>query len=107
MLGLALMTAAVNAAPSMAMDSAQRDSQCLVALGAERNLGPLAAPARDYFEQGLKAGRDAELVELLTISAEEAILPNRNRRAIAETCVVLFQVLRLRDKAGKVGGGNR
>lgn len=101
MLGLALMTAVVNAAPSMAMDPAQRDSQCLVAIDAERNLGPLAAPARDYFEKGLKAGRDPELVELLMISAEEAIKPNGNRRAIAETCVVLYQVLRLRDEGRK------
>ena len=99
MLALALMTAAVNAAPSMAMDPAQRDSQCLVAIEAERALGPLAAPARDYFEQGLKAGRDPELVELLIISAEETILPNTNRRAIAETCLVLYQVLRLQAKA--------
>lgn len=100
MLGLALMTAIVNAAPSMAMDPAQRDSQCLVAIAAERNLGPLAAPARDCFEKGLKAGRDPALVELPMISAEEAILPNRNRRAIAETCLVLYQVLRLQEAAG-------
>jgi hypothetical protein len=106
MLALALLTAAaVNAAPSMAMDPAQRDSQCLVAIEAERGLGPLAAPARDYFEQGLKAGRDPELVELLTIQAEETILPNRNRRPIAETCLVLYQVLRLQDKARD--GGER
>jgi hypothetical protein len=99
MLGCALTTAAVNAAPSVAMDPAQRDSRCLVAIEAERGLGPLAAPARDYFEQGLKAGRDPELVELLIISAEEAIKPNTNRRAIAETCLVLYQVLRLQDEA--------
>lgn len=99
MLGVALMTAVVNAAPSMAMDPAQRDSQCLVAIKAELGLGPLTAPASDYFEQGLNAGRDPELVELLTITAEEAILPNTDRRAIAETCLMLYQVLRLQEKA--------
>jgi hypothetical protein len=36
MLGCALTTAAVNAAPSVAMDPAQRDSRCLVAIEAER-----------------------------------------------------------------------
>lgn len=107
MLGLALMTAVVNAAPSMAMDPAQRDSQCLVAIAAERALGPLAAPARDYFEQSVNAGRDPELVELLIISAEEAIVPNTNRRAIAETCVVLYQVLSEQDKARKASAGDR
>lgn len=79
----------------------------LVALAAERGLGPMAAPARDYFEQGLKAGRDPELVELLIISAEETILPNATRRAIAETCLVLYQVLRLQDKARERSEGGR
>ena len=80
MLSLLLLNAVVNAAPSMGTDPAQRDSQCMVAVRAEKNLGPLAGPAAAYFEMRLNSEHDPEVVELLTISAEEAILPNTNRR---------------------------
>lgn len=85
----------------MEMDPAQRDAQCLVAIRAEPDLGEMATTAAAYFERHLNAGRDPELVELLMISAEEVIKPNTNRRAIAETCVILYQVLALQDKAAK------
>ena len=101
MISLLLLSAAVNAAPSMGMEPAQRDSQCMVAVRAEPNLGELAKPAATYFEARLNAAHDPELVELLTISAEEGILPNANRREIASTCLLLYQVLKLQDKPGR------
>lgn len=96
-----LMAAAVNASPSMsAMDPAQRDSGCAVALRAEHDLGPLHEKARDYFDTRVSRIPDPELRELLMLSAEEAILTNTNRREIASTCVLLYQVLALQETKG-------
>jgi hypothetical protein len=57
--------------------------------------------------KSLKAGRDPELVELLMIQAEEAIKPNRNRRPIAETCLLLYYVMKLQDRAREAPAGAR
>ena len=101
MISLAFMLSAavVNATPSMStMEPEQRDSQCLVALRAENGLGSLHEAAKAYFEQRVGKISDPELRELLVLSAEEAILPNTNRREIASTCLLLYQVLLLQEK---------
>ena len=99
LLAFMLSAATVNATPSMAaMEPEQRDSQCLVALRAETGLGSLHEPAKTYFEQRVEKISDPELRELLVISAEEAVLPNTNRREMASTCLLLYQVLLLQEK---------
>jgi hypothetical protein len=106
-LAFALAAAAVDASPSMmGMDPAQRDTQCLVALRAEPSLGRLQEEAADYFDERVSGITDPELRELLIISAEEAILPNTNRREIASTCLLLYQVLSLQEKLRLEAGSN-
>lgn len=81
---------------------AQRDAQCSVAINAERKLGPLQKAASAYFDDHVARISDPELREFITISAEESILPNSNRREIASTCVLLYQVLVMQEqKQGK------
>ena len=99
LIALAMLAAPVNASPSMpAVSPEQRDAQCLIALNAEKRLGPLQDVAAAYF--GNRVGRisDPELKEFITIAAQEAILPNRNRREIASTCLLLHQVLVLQEQ---------
>lgn len=93
----ALVAAAFDAS-SAGMDSSQRDPQCFVALKSEPDLGPMHKQARDYFDKRVQGIGDPELRELLVLLAEQAILRNTNRRKIAATCVLLYQVLSLQDK---------
>jgi hypothetical protein len=99
LIALAMFAAPVNASPSMpGVSPEQRDAQCLIALNAEKRLGPLQKVASAYF--GIRVSRisDPELREFITISAEEAILPNSNRREIASTCLLLYQVLVMQEQ---------
>lgn len=96
---LTLIAAVVNASPSMAgTDPVQRDSHCLVALRAEPKPNTLHVDASRYFEKRILKIEDPELRELLMLSAEEAILPNSNRREIASICESLYQVLAMQEK---------
>jgi hypothetical protein len=105
-LAFALAAATVNASPSMPeMEPERRDSYCLVALRAEPDLGSLHKPATAYFDARVGKISDPELRELLMISAEEEVMPNTNRREMASTCLLLYQVLLLQEKAARKPSG--
>ena len=78
-------------------DPNQQDAECLVALIAEQPRDPLAIAAKQYFQRRVEQIQDAELRELMMISAEEVILTNRNRREIASTCVLLYEVMKAQE----------
>ena len=90
--------------PAETVKPAQRDAQCLAALRHEA-AGALDDEATAYFKERVSKERDPEVAELLMLSANEAILTNANRREIAFTCVLLYQVLSLQERTADPDGG--
>jgi hypothetical protein len=113
MLSLLLSLASAAAAASFSwggaqtMDPAVRDTQCLVALQAERPTAELGERATQFFDKRVGSIPDPELRELLMISADEAISTNTNRAKIAANCELLYQVLKLQEDRAKTGGASR
>jgi len=92
---IGLTGAAQEASP---MEPTIQAAECLAALKYEGDQTQMAEDAKRFFDRRLSDIRNEELRELLTISAEEAVLRNSNRREIASTCVLLYQVLKLQEE---------
>jgi len=97
---IALSAAAPPAPGAPGMDPLQRDSECLVALRAEPGAREAAPDAERFFEARLSRAAAPRAVEDLLASAQQTILPNRNRHEIAANCASLYQILKLQADGG-------
>ncbi|HZV85709.1 MAG TPA: hypothetical protein VFF48_12045 [Brevundimonas sp.] len=79
------------------MEPTLQAAECIVALRAEQDRSRASEDAKRYFDRRVREISNPQMRQIVMDAAEDAIRTNTNRREIASTCLLLYQVQKLQE----------